>query len=308
MSISLKRIGDATLYGRLPATRIGPAGRCFSSQSDSRKSPSTTVRLRGAVARSAATRSRSISNAVTTRAADVNGPVSAARPGPISMNSSSAAGAIAFTTFTTQAGSRKCWPKRLRAIIPVLLFDLFDLLLAHAEVMADLVNECFGDRHDEIVFVVGFPFVRALEEQDAIGQAIAVVPAALGKRRTGIQPKQRARRTNAHLAQQFARGLVFDDDRDVLHRVAKAARNRGERVSDEAFELFALHLCSRRPCSSRTRRARRTCRTTAWAGRRGGRAESACRTFASSEPSAWPRTAVFRPEPGRHLRRCRYGC
>src|SRR6185312_2536117 len=188
-----------------------------------------------------AARSRSISKAVTERALAASGRVSAARPGPISMKSSSAAGAIAVTTFATHAGSRKCWPNRLRAIMPVLFFDFLDLLLAHAEVMADFVNERFADRDDEIVLVRRLPFVRSLEDQDPIRQAVAVVPAAFRQRRARIEAEQRAGRTDAHLAQQLARRLVFDDDRDVLHRLAEPAGDRRERVSDEAFELFALH-------------------------------------------------------------------
>ena len=61
----------------------------------------------------------------------------------------------------TQAGSRKCWPKRLRAAhatrparrsvvsvvaAPVALLDLLDLFLAQAEVVADLVNQRLADR------------------------------------------------------------------------------------------------------------------------------------------------------------------
>src|SRR5439155_10037307 len=223
--------GEETLYGRLPATRTGCAGRCFNSESDSRKSPSTTVRFGGAAARSDAARSRSISNAVTCLAASASGLVSAARPGPISMNSSSGFGAIAAMTFAIHAGSRKCWPNRLRAVIPVLLFDFFDLFLAHPEVVADLVNECFADGHHEVVVIVRVALERSLEEQNAIRQAVAVIPAPFGQRRAGIEPEQRARRFDLHLAQQVARRLVFDDDREVLHRLAKGARARGERVS-----------------------------------------------------------------------------
>src|ERR1044071_5982305 len=90
-----------------------------------------------------------------TRAA--SGRVSTPRPGPISTNSSSSRGSIARMTFATHAGSRKCWPKRRRArpsvlrivvvqvvvgdAAPVLVLDLLNLLLAHPEVVADLVNE-----------------------------------------------------------------------------------------------------------------------------------------------------------------------
>src|SRR5262249_61049122 len=100
---------------------------------------------------------------------------------------------MALTTFATQAGSRKCWPKRLRAIMPVLLFDFLDLFLAHPEVMADLVNERFRNRCDKVFVVVGGAFVRSLEDQDAIRQRVAVAPVALMQRGACIQPERRLR-------------------------------------------------------------------------------------------------------------------
>src|SRR5262245_48414914 len=154
---------------------------------DSRKSPSTTSRLDGAARRSVATRSRSISKAVTRAERAVSGPVSAPRPGPISKKLSSGRGAIASTTLITQAGSRKCWPKRLRAAIPVLLFDRLDFVLAQSEVVADLVNQRLADRDDKIFLVVRLAFERALKKQNAVRQRVPVVPAALGERRALIQ-------------------------------------------------------------------------------------------------------------------------
>src|SRR3954470_3435881 len=129
----------------------------------SRKSPSTTVRFGGPdVVRSAA-RSRSISNPITRAARAASGRVSAPRPGPISRNVSSACGAMARTTFSAQADSRKCWPNRFRAggrlavvriAPPVALFDLLDCLFAEPEVVAYFVDERLADRHHEVLLVV----------------------------------------------------------------------------------------------------------------------------------------------------------
>src|SRR3954464_13472010 len=184
-------MGEATLYGRLPATRTGPSGRCSRIQSDRRKSPVTIVRFGGALSRRNSARSRSISNAVTLAARAVSSRVSAPRPGPISKNTSPGAGAIARTTLATHAGSRKCCPNRLRAapgglavtdVVPVFLLDLLDFLFAQPEVMPDLVDERFADCHHEIVVIFGRSFEGALEEEDPIGQNVAVAPRPVGER------------------------------------------------------------------------------------------------------------------------------
>src|SRR5215471_4272804 len=148
---------------------------------------------------------------------------------------------MASITLMTQAGSRKCWPKRLRAIIPVLLFDRLDLVLAEAEVVADLVNQRLTDRHDEIVLIIRLALERTLKEQDAIGQRIPVAPLPFGQRNALIQTQQRAAGFDLHLVEQRRLRLVLDDNRDVALRVAKPPGNRRERFSDELFEWFAAH-------------------------------------------------------------------
>src|SRR5262245_32930262 len=100
---------------------------------------------------------------------------------------------MARTTLSAQAGSRKCWPNFFLArgltvtvivtlvvvtlgvlASPVLLFDLLDFFLAEAEVVADLVNQRLADAADQVVFVLGFTFVRPLENEHAIGKDVAV--------------------------------------------------------------------------------------------------------------------------------------
>ena len=63
-------------------------------------------------------------------------------------------------------------------VVPVSFLDLLDFLFAQPEVVADLVDERLADGDDEIVVVFGGSFERSLEEEDAIGQRVAVVPAA----------------------------------------------------------------------------------------------------------------------------------
>src|SRR5206468_7351467 len=127
----------------------------------------------------------------TALARPASGNVSAPRPDPISINVSSPCGSIARMTLSTHAGSRKCWPKRFLAWCvvvfatlapPVPLLDSFDLFLAQSEIVADLVDQGFGDGRHQVVFVRGLALVRALKQQDAIGQGIAESPRALGQR------------------------------------------------------------------------------------------------------------------------------
>src|SRR5216684_5938989 len=186
--------------------------------------------------------------------------------------------------------------------MPVVFFDVLDFFLAQAEVVADLVNQRLADRDDELVVVFSLALVRPLEEHDLIRQHVPVVPAPLGERDALIEAEQCVWRLDVHVAKEFARGLVLDQDDEVRHRVAKAARNAGDRVSDEGFERSAFHAVSqasdeasrtdasgREPTprwsgSSRSRLSRRTGRRAAWAGRPGVRAESAYPMSASSAP------------------------
>ena len=196
---------------------------------------------------------------------------------------------------------------------PVLLLDLLDLFFAHAEVVADLVNQRLADRHDQIVLVLGFALVRALKEQDAVGQRIAVVPAAFGQRRALVQAEQRVGRLDLHLVEQLAPTVRLRRRWRCSHGVAEAARDAGERLSDAALErrrgsfdggvapsaAACAHVPARRARAGLCRRPslrplgasrsgtglkivavvlnRRTGRRAASACRCAGRAESACR-------------------------------
>ncbi len=80
--------------------------------------------------------------------------------------------------------------------MPVVVLDVCDLFLAETEVVADLVNQRFADLDDELVLVFGFALVRPLEDQDLIGQRVAVVPTPLGERDALVEAEQRVRRLN----------------------------------------------------------------------------------------------------------------
>ena len=94
---------------------------------------------------------------------------------------------------------------------------------------------------DQVVLVLGFALVRALEEQDAVGQRVAVLPAALGQRRPLVQAEERVGRLDLHLVEQIVGRLVLDDDGDVGHGVAKPARDGGERLGDVPLERLPGH-------------------------------------------------------------------
>ena len=171
-----------------PTTRTGPGSPASSAaRSTSRKSPSTTrtsaghrVRQRGGqVAIDLHRHEPRDARRERARSARRGRGRSreTCRPG---------AGRWRPTSLATQAGSRKCWPKRLRAwrvtavavvlvgpqrvAAPVALLDLLDLFLAQAEVVADLVDQRLADHGAHLVLVVAVLLDRPLEERDAVGQ------------------------------------------------------------------------------------------------------------------------------------------
>ena len=79
-------------------------------------------------------------------------------------------------------------------------------------------------------------------DRDAIGQRIAVAPAALGQRRALIEAEQRVAGLHLDLLENVRRRLVFDDDGDVLHLGAKAPRDVAQGLFDETGEVLAGHI------------------------------------------------------------------
>src|SRR5688500_6684665 len=225
----------------------------------------TTVTLGSAAASRSAARSRSISTARSRLTCAASGRVIAPRPGPISRIESSGVAATALTSLVTQAASRKCCANRLRGLIngpwrkrrvgsnlfdvrrirlaaPVALLDRHDFVFGHAEVMSKLVDQRFADRDDDLVLIVAaIVFDRMLEERDAIGQGIAVSPAALVQRRSLIQAEQRARVVDIHFVEQLVGRLVLDDDGEVAHLPRELQGNRVDRFLDELAKIFAGH-------------------------------------------------------------------
>ena len=95
-----------------PPRARGAGAERAAATSASRKSAMTTVACAGTRAARAGARSRSISTATSRPTRGARASVSAPRPGPISRKVSVGEGAMAAITLSTQAGSRKCCPKR----------------------------------------------------------------------------------------------------------------------------------------------------------------------------------------------------
>ena len=128
---------------------------------------------------------------------------------------------------------------RQRLAAPVLLLDLFDLLFAHPEVVSELVDHRLGHAVADLLVVLARLLDRPLIDRDAVGERVAVAPAAFGERRALIETEQRVRRARSPISSRISRRrLVFDDDGDVLHRVAEAARDLAQRLFDERGEPF----------------------------------------------------------------------
>src|SRR4051812_17063021 len=78
-----------------------------------------------------------------------------------------------------EGGSSSLFLDRLAA--PELLFDLLDLVLAHSEVVSELVNHGFGDAVADLVLGLARLLSRLLVDRIAIRQIVAEAPAALGQ-------------------------------------------------------------------------------------------------------------------------------
>ena len=105
---------DADLIAGL-GRRAEPVRRRSRRGRPSRTSPCTTVTFGSAAARAPRRDRDRPRRRAAGRPAPPAGAVIAPRPGPISTNDRRASAPSAATSLATQAGSRKCWPNRLRA-------------------------------------------------------------------------------------------------------------------------------------------------------------------------------------------------
>src|SRR4249920_1279301 len=162
--------------------------------------------------------------------------------------------------FATHGPSRKCWPNLFRGrecgrslvIVlvgaegvpaPIPVFDLFDLLLTQAEVVANLMDQRFADDGAHLVLILTILFDRLPEESNPIGERVSVTPGTFWERRPLIEPVQRVGRLDFHLAEKLRARLVFDDERQVPHLAAETLGDERDRLNDESSEPFARH-CS----------------------------------------------------------------
>ena len=157
---------------------------------------------------------------------------------------------------STQAGSRKCWPKRFarawtvrpRVVVgsrfapPVPLFDFLDLFLTEAEVVPDLVDQRLANHGANLVVVFAVFLDRPLKKRDAIGQDVAERPCAFGERGALIEAVQRIGRLDIHFLEQLRTRFGLDDEREVLHLATETFRDEAKRLHDEALELGACHV------------------------------------------------------------------
>src|SRR5579864_1008093 len=76
--------------------------------------------------------------------------------------------------------------------------QLFQIPLAHAEVMADLVQDGLADLLDEVRLGAADLLDRFLEDVDDVGEAAGVLDAALGARAALIETEQQAAAIHVH--------------------------------------------------------------------------------------------------------------
>ena len=279
----------------------------------------------------------------------------APRPGPISRMTSAACGPTTRAPCAAQiargsagrtvlrarasAALRLCVLCFLSVLVPVSLLDLLDLLFAHPEVVADLVDECLADRDDQSR-PRPRPRARAGPGRAGSGRAArcrtpirARSAACPDTGRTACRaarsPSRRADRRDGSssttmamlaIASRNRRGIVASASATRRSNACAGHRRRraGSVACARARTARRARLCARRSsCRRGDRRPRRrsentdripaprTAGTAASACRCAGRAGSACRRSASSALSAaLPSAAVRRPRD-RRIRRCR---
>src|SRR3954464_3333821 len=141
---------------------------------------------------------------------------------------------------------------------PILLFDLFDLIFVHAEVVAELVNHRLGDTAANLLVIGTRLLDRLLINGNAIRERVAIAPAAFGQRRALIEPKEGIGRLDLHLLEDLRRRRVLDNDGDVSHLGPEPPRNLLEGLFDQSLKSLPGddHCLSLRPLAAR-RRGRR---------------------------------------------------
>ncbi len=108
--------------------------------------------------------------------------------------------------------------------------------------MAELVNQRFADRNDDLFLViVAVVFDRMLKQRDAIGKLVAVAPAAFVERRPLVEAEQGIALFDFHFVEQIVGRLVLDHDREIAYLPRELQRNRVDRFLDEFAELLDRH-------------------------------------------------------------------
>ena len=105
-----------------------------------------------------------------------------------------------------------------------------------------LVDQRLADRDDDLVFViVAIVFDRILKQRDAVGQLIAVPPAALIERRSLVQAQQGFALVDVHFVEQVIRRLVLDNDREIAHLPRELERDGVDGFFEQLAEIFLGH-------------------------------------------------------------------
>jgi CMP/dCMP kinase len=114
------------------------------------------------------------------------------------------------------------------------LFRLAHLLFVHAEVVRDLVPDGFLHQLFQVLGAARHPFMRPLEDGDAVRHGEALENAARGERPALIEAQQRT-------ASRHGRRLRLHHQRHVLHAHAEARGNTGKGALYDAVEFGGSH-------------------------------------------------------------------
>src|SRR4051794_31367760 len=107
--------------------------------------------------------------------------------------------------------------------------------------MSDFVPHGVFHEFGEVGGVARQPFVRSLEDGDAVGHAEAFEDAALREGAAFVESEEGTGAGHASARQLGGGRLRLDDHREILQAAAKAGRDALESIVDEGIELGGAH-------------------------------------------------------------------
>src|SRR5579864_4563008 len=124
--------------------------------------------------------------------------------------------------------------------------QLIQIPLAHAEVMADLVQDGLADLLDEVRLGAADLLDWFLEDVDDVGKPARIFDAALGARAALVEAEQQSPAIHLQTMKLLARRSIANLDRHLIQKVGELRREQIERPPDQLVKFAFAHSESHR--------------------------------------------------------------